>query len=258
MFTLTPRNPEKRIVFGGNKMAFGLVAGPPNAHDCINGRRDGNLVDYKNFTRLAHHFNAIHLLGNQVVAPVELPANTRHLETYMANIELSDLVYHCSAIGRGRPLDGIRMMAISRGMTVDDMRTDPAVTTIISVNSPRRFDEAMANGLITMSEYGQAVAVTPFTLMGAMTPVTLAAGLGPAKRRGTVRPRSDPARQSWCAGVLWRLHLERRHAFGCAGIRNAGKYEGQYCQRSARAPIRCSLSRLADQCLEQRRRAGDI
>lgn len=108
---------------------------------------------------------------------MELPANTRHLDTYNANLSCSDLSFHCTAIGAGRARDGIRMMAISRGMTLDEMRADPGVTTIISVNSPRRFDEAMAEGLITMSEHGQAVAVTPFTLMGAMTPVTLAAGL---------------------------------------------------------------------------------
>ena len=176
-FTLTARNPDKRLVFGDDHMAFGLVAGPPNVHDRINGRRNGNLADYENFIRLAHYFNAIHIIGNQVVAPVELPANSRHLDTYNANLSLSDLSFHCTAIGAGRAIDGIEMMAISRGITVDEMRSDPGVTTIISVNSPRRFDQAMADGLIAMSEHGQAVAVTPFTLMGAMTPVTLAGGL---------------------------------------------------------------------------------
>ena len=38
---------------------------------------------------LAHHFNAIHIIGNQVVAPMELPANARHLDTYQANLTLS-------------------------------------------------------------------------------------------------------------------------------------------------------------------------
>ena len=69
------------------------------------------------------------------------------------------------------------MMAISRGQTAEDMRADPGVATIISINSPRLLDEAMAEGLIAMAEYGQAVTVTPFTLMGAMTPVTLPAAL---------------------------------------------------------------------------------
>ena len=162
-FTLTSRNAEKQLVMGGNNMAFGLVAGPPNVHDCVNGRRTGNLEDYRNFTRLAHYFNAIHMLGNQVVAPVELPANTRHMDTYRANIELSDLCFHASGIGRGK--------------SMEELKSEPGVATIISVNSPRKFDDAMVEGLMAMSEHGQVAVVTPFTLMGAMTPVTLAAGL---------------------------------------------------------------------------------
>jgi len=176
-FTLTSRNPEKQVHLGGNSLVFGLVAGPPNVHDRVNGRRQGNLPDYQNFIRLAHHFNAIHIIGNQVVAPIELPANSRHLDTYHANLTLSDLSFHCTAIGRARAMDGINMMAIARGISLDEMRASPGVTTIISINSPRLFDDAMAEGLIAMAEHGQPVTVTPFTLMGAMTPVTLAAAL---------------------------------------------------------------------------------
>ncbi len=176
-FTLTSRNWAKRLRLGGNRMAFGLVAGPAAVHDEIRGRRSSNMADYENFIRLAHYFNAIHLIGNQVMAPMELPANTRHLDAYRANLMLSDLTYHCTAIGRGRVLDGIKMMAISRGITLEEMALDPGVTTIININSPRRFDGEMLAGLMTMSEYGQPVSVTPFTLMGAMAPVTLAAAL---------------------------------------------------------------------------------
>ena len=176
-FSLTSRNPSKQLLFGNNAMVFGLVAGPPNVHDRVKGRRQGNLTDYSNFIRLAHYFNAIHIIGNQVCAPIELPANSRHLDTYYANLTLSDLCYHCTAIGRGRAIDGIKMMAISRGITLDEMRKAPGVTTIISVNSPRLLDEAMIEGLLAMADHGQPVAITPFTLMGAMTPVTLAAAL---------------------------------------------------------------------------------
>jgi trimethylamine--corrinoid protein Co-methyltransferase len=176
-FTLTPRNPARQVTLGGNHLNFGLVAGPPNVHDRERGRRSGNLRDYCDFIRLAHYFNAIHLIGNQVCAPIELPANSRHLDTYRANIVHSDLAYHCTAIGAGRALDGIRMMAIARGITLEEIATSPGVITIISVNSPRRFDEAMAEGLITMATHGQPVVITPFTLMGAMAPVSLAAAL---------------------------------------------------------------------------------
>ena len=37
--TLTSRNPDKRLTLGGRNVVFGLVAGPPNVHDCIRGRR---------------------------------------------------------------------------------------------------------------------------------------------------------------------------------------------------------------------------
>lgn len=176
-FTLTPRNPERRVTFGANHVNFGLVAGPPNVHDCERGRRAGNFEDYCNFIRLAQYFNVIHLIGNQVCAPVELPANNRHLDVYRANLVHSDRSFHCTAIGAGRALDGIRMMAIARGISLEEIADSPGVMTIISINSPRRLDEAMAEGLMTMAEHGQPVVITPFTLMGAMAPVSLAAAL---------------------------------------------------------------------------------
>ncbi len=176
-FMLTSRNQARRLTFGSNHINFGLVAGPPNVHDAERGRRSGNYRDYCDFIRLAHYFNAIHLIGNQVCAPMELPANSRHLDTYRANLLYSDRAFHCSAIGAGRALDGVRMMAIARGITLEEMAGSPGVITIISVNSPRRFDEAMAEGLMAMAAHGQPVVVTPFTLMGAMAPVSLAAAL---------------------------------------------------------------------------------
>ncbi|MEM6740345.1 MAG: trimethylamine methyltransferase family protein [Pseudomonadota bacterium] len=176
-FTLTSANPDRTLVIGGDALVFGLVAGPPNASDSERGRRPATMDDYRDFIRLAQYFNVIHLIGNQVVAPLDLPAETRHLDTYHANLTLSDLCFHVTAIGRARALDGIRMMAIARGVSVEDLAASPGVIAPISVNSPRRFDGEMAEGMIAAAEHGQACLVTPFTLMGAMTPVTLPAAL---------------------------------------------------------------------------------
>ena len=63
-FTLIARNPDKRLTFGGRALNFGLVAGPPDVHDRVRGRRSGSMTDYEDFIRLAHHFNAIHMMGN--------------------------------------------------------------------------------------------------------------------------------------------------------------------------------------------------
>ncbi len=175
--TLTPRNADHAVTMGGDAIVFGLVAGPPNVHDRVNGRRNGNRADYRRLLSLAQSFNIIHLVGNQPIAPVELPAETRHLDCYHDNVVYTDRAFHCTSVGRDRAMDGIDIMALSRGITREQMRESPGVTTIISVNSPRRLDEPLSEGLMTMSEWGQCVCVTPFTLMGAMTPVTLAAAL---------------------------------------------------------------------------------
>jgi len=235
-FTLTPRNPAKRIILGGNHINFGLVAGPPSVHDCERGRRSGNLRDYCDFIRLAQFFNAIHLIGNQVCAPVELPANSRHLDTYRANIVYSDQVFHCSAIGAGRALDGIRMAAIARGITLEELAASPGIITIISVNSPRRFDEAMAEGLMTMAAHGQAVVVTPFTLMGAMAPVTLAAALAQQNAEALfgvvlaqlVRPGAPVMYGAFTSNVDMRSGAP---AFGTPEISKANIASGQLARR---------------------------
>jgi trimethylamine--corrinoid protein Co-methyltransferase len=243
-FVLTPRNPGRRVTLGGNHINFGLVAGPPNVHDCERGRRPGNLQDYCDFVRLAQYFNAIHLLGNQVCAPVELPATSRHLDTYRANLTYSDRAFHCTAIGAGRALDGIRMMAISRGLTLDEIAKSPGVITIISVNSPRRFDEAMSDGLIAMAEHGQAVVITPFTLMGAMAPVSLAAALAQQNAEAlfgvvlaqSVRPGTPVMYGAFTSNVDMRSGAP---AFGTPENAKANIASGQLARRY-RLPYRTS------------------
>lgn len=235
-YTLTPRNPENTVHLGGTDVAFTLVAGPPNVHDMERGRRSGNLADYADLTRLAQHFNCVHMLGNQVCAPVELPANSRHLDTYFTNLALTDKSFHVSAIGRGRALDGIRMMAIARGISMDEIADSPGVTTIISVNSPRRFDEAMADGMMTMAEFGQSVAVTPFTLMGAMSPVTLAGALAQQNAEALfgivltqlVRPGAPVAYGAFTSNVDMRSGAP---AFGTPENTKANIASGQLARR---------------------------
>ncbi len=176
-FSLTPRNPNRRLEVGGAHIHFGMVSGPPNVHDCVNGRRPGNFVDYERLVQLGQTFNAIHFFGNQSVAPIDLPAQTRHLDTYRASLILSDKVFSAVPIGRGRVRDAVEMVARARGLSLEELAISPSLFGNININSPRKLDEAMSEGALALAEYGQAVIVTPFTLMGAMTPVTLAAGL---------------------------------------------------------------------------------
>ncbi|MDJ0683670.1 MAG: trimethylamine methyltransferase family protein [Alphaproteobacteria bacterium] len=176
-FTLTPRNRDRAVTIGGAHINFGFVSGAPNVHDRINGRRPGNMADFERLMKLAQSFDCVHFLGNQVAPPIEMPANNRHLDTYRAALTLTDKVVGGVPIGAGRVIDLINMVALARGLTVVDLEADPSVIANININSPRKLDEEMANGAIALARHNQATIVTPFTLMGAMTPVTMAAAL---------------------------------------------------------------------------------
>ncbi len=176
-FRVTPRNPGQSIRVGGNSINFGLVSGPPNVHDNINGRRVGNIEDYRKLVSFGQYFNVLSFFGNQATPPTDLPANSRHLDTVFANLTLSDKAFFSTGIGGGRALDAIEMSAIALGQGLDDVDRHPCVMTNINVNSPRKLDDSMAYGAMQMAAFGQPVAVTPFTLMGAMTPATMAGAL---------------------------------------------------------------------------------
>ena len=176
-FTLTPWDPAHSLTIGGNQLNFGMVSGAPNVHDNVHGRRSGNLADYTNFIKLGQSFNAIHFFGNQTLAPNDLPVNTRHLTTNLINLTHSSKIFLSMSIGKTRVLDTAHMLAIARGLPLDGLADSPSTITNISINSPRKFDSEMSDAAIALAELGQAVVITPFTLMGAMTPVTLAAAL---------------------------------------------------------------------------------
>src|SRR5205814_20418 len=53
----------------------------------------------------------------------------------------------------------------------------PAIISLINVNSPLRYDDRMLAARVAYPKRGQATIVTPFLLMGAMSPVSVAATL---------------------------------------------------------------------------------
>jgi trimethylamine--corrinoid protein Co-methyltransferase len=69
------------------------------------------------------------------------------------------------------------MLRIARGVDEETFRDNVYAYTIINTNSPRTLDVPMAQGLIDFARAGQLSIVTPFTLMGAMAPITVAGAI---------------------------------------------------------------------------------
>ena len=59
----------------------------------------------------------------------------------------------------------------------EGLRARPGIIGGINTNSPLLLDDSQAEGLIEFARAGQPIHVTPFTLAGAMSPVTLAGAL---------------------------------------------------------------------------------
>ncbi len=176
-FTLHARNPQRNRLIGRNAINFTTVASAPNSSDLEGGRRTGNFEDYCNFLRLAQGYDVIDFFSGYPVEPVDLHPDTRHLDASLAAYTLTDRTFTLYCLGGGRVSDGLQMTMIARGIDREQLRREPSISTVVNTNSPLKVDEPMMDGLIEMAENGQPTIVTPFTLAGAMCPITLAGAL---------------------------------------------------------------------------------
>ncbi|WP_374384993.1 trimethylamine methyltransferase family protein [Dongia sp.] len=176
-FTLQARDPAKNLKVGDGSLIFAATGGPAFAHDIERGRRAGNYQDMCDYMKVVQSLNVIHQEGGCPCEPTDLPADSRHLDFYLAAIRLTDKNWQCWALGGYRVEDAIEMLSIALGQSREELRKNPATLTIVNSNSPLRLDIPMGEGLCAMARAGQPVAMTPFTLSGAMSPVTIAGAL---------------------------------------------------------------------------------
>ena len=176
-FTLHARNPEHSLRIGGNWMAFGSVASPPNFVELDGTRHAGTRQNFQDLLKLTQMFNIIHFVAGYPVEPVDLHSSIRHLETTYDMLTMTDKALHCYSLGRQRNQDVLEMTRIARQVSNEQINNEPSVFTIINSSSPLRLDIPMLQGIMEYSKRGQLAIITPFTLAGAMAPVTLAGAL---------------------------------------------------------------------------------
>jgi trimethylamine--corrinoid protein Co-methyltransferase len=92
-------------------------------------------------------------------------------------VRLSDKLLYTISTGRARLFDGMEIARMARGLSREQFLKEPSCYTVINTNSPLKLDDPMGMGIIEMARHNQAVICTPFTLAGAMAPVTIAGAL---------------------------------------------------------------------------------
>jgi trimethylamine--corrinoid protein Co-methyltransferase len=173
-FDLQARNPDRSVHLGGDHMVFSAVYGCPFIREGIE-RRDATMNDFENLVKLAHAFPQLDTPGGTICEPNDRPLDSRHLDMVYALMTLSDKPFMGSVTSGPNAADTIAMAEMVFGR--ESMEETPCVISLINVNSPLRYDDRMLSALLEYVRANQPVIVTPFLLMGAMSPVSVAATL---------------------------------------------------------------------------------
>jgi len=175
-FTLHGRTPEFDVRLGGDNIAFVSVGGAPHVSDLDRGKRPSTLEDSRNIIKLSEHFDVIHLLTPNVESQ-DIPVHLRHYQVIESQLTLSRKPFFVYARGSAQVKDGFSMARIAHGLSQQEFEAKPWCYTVINTNSPRQLDVPMCQGIIDFARAGQASVITPFTLAGAMAPVTMPGAL---------------------------------------------------------------------------------
>jgi trimethylamine--corrinoid protein Co-methyltransferase len=175
-FELLGRSAERTVTVGGRGVVNIPVSSPPAVSDLDGGKRPGNLADFRDLVRLTQAFDVLHVTG-PCVEPQDVPLPERHYQTCLAYLTLTDKVPYLYARGRAQVADGFELFRIGYGVDRATFESAPRSYTVINTNSPRQLDIPMCMGIIDFARAGQLAIITPFTLAGAMAPVSLAGAL---------------------------------------------------------------------------------
>jgi trimethylamine---corrinoid protein Co-methyltransferase len=174
-FDLQARNPEHSIHIGGDHMSFASVYGPPFVREGTV-RRNASMEDFENFCKLSQTFPQLDSAGGTIVEPEDTPLDSRHLDMVLALQTLTDKPYMGSVTSAENAKDTIAMGEILFGGR-EAIEAEPVSISLINVNSPLRYDDRMLGAMLEYVRAGQPVVITPFLLMGAMSPVSVPAAL---------------------------------------------------------------------------------
>jgi len=174
-FDVQARNPAHTVHIGGDNMVFAAVYGCPFVREGDE-RRDATMADFENLVRLSQAFPELDSPGGTICEPNDRPLDSRHLDMVYALQTLSDKPYMGSVTSGPNAADTIRMTEILFGGR-EAIEQTPAVISLINVNSPLRYDDRMLAAMFEYVRAAQPVVITPFLLMGAMSPVSIPATL---------------------------------------------------------------------------------
>jgi trimethylamine---corrinoid protein Co-methyltransferase len=174
-FDVQARNPANNVHIGGDQMVFGAVYGSPFVREG-DVRRDATLEDFRKLAMLSQSFRELDSAGGVICEPNDAPLDSRHLDMIYALQTVTDKFYMGNVVSGPNAADTIKMTEILFGGR-EAIEATPATISLINCNSPLRWDDRMLDAQFEYCAANQPVVLTPFLLMGAMSPVSIPAAL---------------------------------------------------------------------------------
>ena len=170
-YTQHARNPARNLEIGGKNTVFAPNYGSPFVTDLDEGRRYATINDFQNIVKLTYMLPHLHMSGGTVCEPVDVPVNKRHLDMVYAHLRYSDKGLMGSVTAPERAEDSVELCRMAFG---GDLENKTVMTSLINANSPLAWDATMLGAADVYAQNNQASIISPFILMGAMSPVSLA------------------------------------------------------------------------------------
>jgi trimethylamine---corrinoid protein Co-methyltransferase len=132
---------------------------------------------------LAQTFPELDTAGGVICEPNDTPLDSRHLDMIYALQTVTDKIYMGNVVSGPNAADTIAMTEIlfggggGRDKGRASIEQTPATISLINCNSPLRWDDRMLDAQFEYCAANQPVVLTPFLLMGAMSPVSVPAAL---------------------------------------------------------------------------------
>jgi trimethylamine--corrinoid protein Co-methyltransferase len=174
-FIQRARNDDRSVTIGGPWTVLAPIYGSPFVHDLDSGKRYGTITDFQNLVKLTYLFPSLHHSGGVVCEPTDIAVNKRHLDMVYAHLRYTDKPFMGSVTHPSRARDTVELCRIAFGR--DFVESNCTVLSLINANSPLVWDATMVQVAKIYARANQAVIMSPFILIGAMSPVSIAGTL---------------------------------------------------------------------------------
>ncbi len=164
------RNPAHHISIGGNNTVFAPVYGPPFIRNLDEGRRYATIEDFRNFSKPVYMLPSLIMPVERYASrsTIRSPSATSTWSTPTSNTTISRSWAQSPRGSAQRIWSPWRELLFGKEFVDQNC----VMTSLINANSPMVWDGVMLGALKVYARANQATVISPFIVVGAMSPVT--------------------------------------------------------------------------------------